>query len=672
MKKAFFLSLLLCVSCWPVLAQIETPIDTTTSPAPAKPVAKPAKSVAKEEKPAVAVKPLTAIDSLLTSEVELNRISETRADERIKLLQEFIKKESNESLKVPAQETLMRAHAALAENQLKQQHIEQAVVEFQKAFAAAPNPITDRAFSIIWAFPNSMSSYGYREEAIAFMRKIEPSFNDQVARLAQISIFYFNSEAGDDAARVLERAIALTPASSQNANAQNAKYYYSLANARIMQLRLRDAAPVFQKAIKLDEKHPYAFAGLAALLRGDGEVEDAISLYKHQLEVVPEHETAHGGLGIAYLLAGNDEEASKELTKQFALTPRDFQLFTQLAYIAISRQDFMRAGKWAELALGVAPNYSWARITMANVLIARGEFLGAEELLSDALARGNKFFTLNMEISKALLLGENYDGAYEQCEKLFTLTPEGEFEIGGVKNRNLKPLIENDHKAALSLPMSISTDEQFRLLEGFFRFKYYLAKINAEKAEITGEATTTNRRQRVEIQVKALDSLSQMLQVNDTRQPFRKLWAAEELLSAGVALERAADLCLEAVKVTDNATLPEGAIRDIPQLDRVARAKLYRARAYHLLGRIKLKQNQNEDAIKYLEAAVQGIDDGAEQRVTISHLATAVQSVGRDDEALALYIKSYNRYDSNATVQKALIENLYRKIHGSLEGLELK
>ncbi|KAF0248025.1 MAG: hypothetical protein FD167_2567, partial [bacterium] len=116
----------------------------------------------------------------------------------------------------------------------------------------------------------------------------------------------------------------------------------------------------------------------------------------------------------------------------------------------------------------------------------------------------------------------------------------------------------------------------------------------------------------------------------------------------------------------------DGSIREAPELDFTKRKELFRARAYHLLGQIRFKQGQLEEASKALKLSVDTFAESAEQRIAISHLATVTQVSGNDKEALNLYIKSYNKYDENATVQKSMIENLYRKIHGSVEGLELK
>jgi tetratricopeptide (TPR) repeat protein len=611
------------------------------------------------------------LDGLLEQQVELGRISEVRADERIKLLEAFIKKGPNSPLVTPAREMMVRARAALAESFLKQQRPEQAIEQFQLAFEQSPQPISDRFFlSFIRVFPATLLSYGYREEAILLMRKFEAAFQQPV-RLEQIGLFYLNADSAEDAARVLGRAIELDP--------KDHKHYQSMANACLIGLKLDEAKQNFQRAITLEPKEPVAYGALAQLYRSEGAYEDAIALYTKQLEVTPEHESAHGGLAITYLLMKNEPMAEAELAKQFAITPRDFRLFTQLAYIACGRGEFARARRWAELALSIAPTYAWARMVMAYLLVTQQDFTTSEELLSDALARGAGFPTIHFELIKTLLLAEDYAGAFEQSERLLTITAEGEFEVrlGGVltaRSRSLKSLLEKERRAALGLPESFTPDSQYSLVENFLRFQFYLSRLQPRtvQTEKAAEGAVQGRRQRMELQVRALEALAQMLGVEDERGPFRKLWAAERLLAADIALEKATELCLDALREADAATRLEGSMREAPDLDRAARKRLFEARANQLVGRVRYKQGQTEEAIKWFELAVKGFGEGAEQRAALRQLASATQAAGRDNEALALYIRGYNPYDENAALQRSLIESLYRKLHGSLEGLDLK
>ncbi|MBL8148682.1 MAG: tetratricopeptide repeat protein [Blastocatellia bacterium] len=605
-----------------------------------------------------------ALDSLLEQQVELVKISETKADERIKLLEAFVKKET--ALSAPAYDLLLRARAAVAENYLKQQVAERAVEEFRKAFEELPKPISDRTFLNIWSFPSTVLRYGYREEAIKLMRDFEAVATDNAARLAQVAVFYLNAEDGEDAGRVMKRAVELDP--------KEGKYFQALASSFLLRLKLDEAAQSYQQAIKLQPKDSASYAGLANIYRSKGELENAEQYYKKQLAITPDHETAHGGLAITYLLGGKEEGlVAEELGKQLAASPRDFRLFAQLAYFLASKQEYQKARRWAELALVSAPTYAWARVAMANVLISQQDYTEAEDLLSDSVARGNNFPTIYFELVKTLLLNENYAGAYEQAERFITIDPEGSFEVNlagfiKTKSKTFKDLLDKEIKATLGLPVNTTTDDQFQLVESFLRFQFYMAKLKSPSTN----GVPASRRQRFDLQVKILESLNQMLSVEDSRKPFRQLWASEQLLLSDIALERAAELCQNAMVSAEEATRLEGSIRDFPELGREARLKLFKARTEHLLGRVRFKQGQLDEARRALKEAASGYSSGVDYRTALWTLAAVELTAGQEREALSLYIRSYNQYDESASIRRSVIENLYRKIHGSLEGLELK
>lgn len=618
------------------------------------------------QKPSVKKEAVTGatLDGLLEMQTELGRLAEVRADERVKQLEALLKHISNQTIDAPVREMLLRARAAVAETHLKQQRPEAAVAEFKKAFEEAARPMNDRVFSAVVAFPAVTLRLGYREEAIGLMRSFEPAFSDSTARLQQVAFFYLNAEAGEDALRVAKQAIELDP--------NDSRLFQALAAAHLLRLRMEDAAEAYQQAIKLNAEDGASYAGLANIYRADGALEEALNLYKKQLEVSPDHESAHGGMALTLLLAKRDNEAAAELAQQLSIGGRDFRLYTQLAYLYAARSDFKRAKGWAELAMQTAPAYAWARIAMANVFLAEQEYEQAEELLSDALARGSSFPTLYFELVKALILAENYVGASEQAEKFVKINEDGEFEVklAGMmpaRSREFRTLLDSERKAALALPEAVTSLEQYRLVEGFLRFNHYLGKMREGI-----ESSQMGRRQRTELQLKAFEALGQILEVADSRRPFRKLWIAERLLLSDVGVERASDIVAEALAESELAVKPEGSLRDLPDLDLQNRLKVFRARAHQLLGRIRLKQDKIQEATELLKRAVEGFTDGAEKRDALWQLAVALQAAGREKEALESFIKAYNRYDINASLRRLQIENLYKKLNnGSLEGLRL-
>ena len=74
--------------------------------------------------------------------------------------------------------------------------------------------------------------------------------------------------------------------------------------------------------------------------------------------------------------------------------------------------------------------------------------------------------------------------------------------------------------------------------------------------------------------------------------------------------------------------------------------------------------------MEHLKRAVTILPEGTPAaRTSLWHLGVALERQDKKAEALSYYIKSYNSGDPDP-VRRAVIEQLYRKVNGSLEGLD--
>jgi tetratricopeptide (TPR) repeat protein len=160
--------------------------------------------------------------------------------------------------------------------------------------------------------------------------------------------------------------------------------------------------------------------------------------------------------------------------------------------------------------------------------------------------------------------------------------------------------------------------------------------------------------------------------LDDGRQPFRMVWAARKLTDSGIALDAAVQLARRAIALADSATEPDGAMRDAPLLDRQGRRAVFLGRAYDALGWALFKKGDIRGALANLTKAVDIYPDNAERKGAMWHLAVAMEEAGDQQRALDLYIASYDPEMPTSSSRKAQIESLYKKINGSLDGLEDK
>jgi hypothetical protein len=168
-------------------------------------------------------------------------------------------------------------------------------------------------------------------------------------------------------------------------------------------------------------------------------------------------------------------------------------------------------------------------------------------------------------------------------------------------------------------------------------------------------------------------AIDEFVNVDDGREPFRKMWIARRLAQKNVLLDRAELLASQALEAASQATEAERSIRDMPSLDRDARLAVFTARGEDTLGLVLLKRGSLEDAIAHLSRGAAGPSNDPDHRSRLWHLGLATQESGKHKEALDLYIRAYDPAAPTAPVRKSVIEQLYRKVNnGSLAGLDEK
>ena len=162
------------------------------------------------------------------------------------------------------------------------------------------------------------------------------------------------------------------------------------------------------------------------------------------------------------------------------------------------------------------------------------------------------------------------------------------------------------------------------------------------------------------------------IRAESSRRSFRTLSIAEKLAQAGVATGLAVELAEQALGLAEVATEPEGSLREFPNYDRNGRLAIFRGRAFSAKGWALFKADKNQEAAAALAWSAQAYGSLPEGRRAMWRLATVKETQGDLKEALDLYIAGYEAPASGSEldVNRTVIESLYRKINGSLEGLD--
>jgi len=595
-------------------------------------------------------------------------------------LRKFIQTNNASEQIQTAREAIVIRRAQLAESALGRNDVERAMENFRRAVAMAPERGADRFFEeTVIRIPFALSARGYRNEAVEIARELERRFAKEPSRLALLGEFFMTIEAPGDAIRALEAASKLA--------GENAKLDRLLGAAYRMGLRLDDAIAKYRLATSLDAKDKRAHYELANLYRARGAYADAIELFRKQLEITPEHSPSYKGMALAYLAQGDEGRMAEALDQARSIggSPEeitgDVYLQTQLAFHYLSQNKLKQAQQAVAAALLVEPRYSWARIAAAEADLANGKYFEAERNLIAARSYAN-FPTLYFTLGKLYLAVDDFDGALEQFSKAFDYSPQGRFtaRLGGVfdaRTDNLKELLSREHQAAIFLAEPPTRDDTFKIAEALVRFNTSLraikAAMNSSSTGETGDGVKGAAENAAEARrglVKEMElAAADFIEAEGSRRSFRTLSVAERLAHAGVSTGLAVELAEQALGLAQAATEPEGSLREYPNYDRNGRLAIFRGRALSAKGWALFKAGKNSEAAAALTESTQAFGSLPEGRRALWRLATVKETQGELKEALDLYISAYDA-GAGSELDRAVIESLYRKINGSLEGLD--
>lgn len=596
--------------------------------------------------------------------------------ERIAELQDFLDEDLPDALADRATEHLVSAEAAYGDERLQAGDIERGVRLLKDAVADAPREMSDKLyFEVVSQLPANLYLRGQSAAAFEAAHAIEKKARDDAKRLLALVPFYLSVEQADEAARLAEAAARLAPDLSAA--------HQALGAARRLQFRLDEAASAYARALELDPKSAPVRRSLADLKRANGKAEEAVALYRELLTADAADRAARTGFVLALFDAGRREEAERELDAALRDDPRNLQLLAGAAYSYAARGDYKRALELAGRAVEIEPRHSWAQVALARALVASNQPLDAE--LALRFARLNaRFPTLDYELANTLAAAGLYEEAAEELARGFTVKgAQVETRLGGrvsASSANFIELLAPERRASLFQPNAADTEENARMLKALLAL--HLALKSADPTAVPDPAA----------EAAAVAAALEFARGDDAMHSFRQLYAASRLLRRGVGARAALELAeaaksgveaaLDVPQATVAATADElrdaralaieqGATPDIPALPRNILSNIVRGRIEELAGWALLRQGRAVEAGAALRRAVAVFPVGSLYwRSALWRLGSALAANNQPSDALGAYVKAY---DPNApdAARLAVIESLYRKLNGSLAGLDL-
>ncbi len=595
-------------------------------------------------------------------------------EERIPKLKAFLEDHPDSKSKLRASELLSSAHAALGDERLKNHDSAGGVAELMLAISEAPLTVTDKFFSgVIAQIPLNLYVRGENAAAIKAAQDVESKFGNDAKHLIALSAFYVRVEQGSEATRLAKQAVQLAP--------DLAEAHQALGLALHVSLRLDEATGEYKRALELDPTAKVARRSLADLLRASGKAEEAVTLYKQQLEADPQDRGSRTGLILSLLDLNRIEEAKPELEKTLSSDPKNLTLLAGAAYWFAAHNDNDTAVVLALQAIRLEPRYSWSQIALARGLIGQRNPLEAERAIRFARQYG-KFPTLDYELANVLVAASLFDEAAEVLRQSFTMkNDEIETRLGGqvpAHNASFLELLAPERRASIFQFTAADSENNAKLLKSLLKFSLAI--------DLESNGGTIN-------EAVAVATAKEFAAGDDPARVFRELYAANRLLQRGIAYQTAfelseaartsaeAGLSIPALTVAVQAdelrpirarAIAGGGTPDIPESPRNVLSNLLRGRIEDTSGWARLNQDKLDDAVDHLKRAIAILPEGTPAAHTsLWRLAVALERQDKKSEALSYYIKAYNA-GAPDPARRAVIEQLYRKVNGSLDGLDEK
>ena len=595
--------------------------------------------------------------------------------ERIEKLKVFLDAHPRSTLRPYAIELLIAARAALGDEKLKAGDAEGGVAEFNEALILTPDQMSEALYSrVISQIPINLYMRGQRSTSREAARLIEAKVKDDAKRLLPLAGFYLAIEEADEAARLAERAIQLVP--------DMAAAHQVLGASRHIALRLDEAATEYARAVELDPKLASAKRSLADLRRAAGKGEEALALYREQLANDPTDKPARAGVVLSLLDIGKREEAEAELASALKADAGDLPLLVGASYWYAAHGEPLRAQELATKAIEIEPRYTWAHIALARALVAQKHAPDAEGVLRFARTYGN-FPTLDYELASALAASGLYEEAAAELARSFTIK-DGQIETrlaGRVPARGsgFLELLAPERRAGIFQFSAADTEANARMLKGLLIVSSVLSMNGDLQGSVDRSLLASGQQD--------------FLAGEDALRAYRQIYVAGRLLQRGVELQTAIDLSEAAAGGVEAAlTIPAPTLAVMADELRDARARatsarqglpvtevqpnvlanILRGRIEDLIGWASFNQDKRTEALTHLRRAISVLPENTIWwRKAQWHLGATLDASGNQQEALAAYLKSYNPYSPDP-VRRAIIESLYRKVNGSLDGLDSK
>lgn len=229
------------------------------------------------------------------------------------------------------------------------------------------------------------------------------------------------AQAGDDdgAIAAYDKVLAINPAQtpSRLARAEAHRRAGHIDAARA------DYQAILVDALPDDPLRRDAAARQASLLRGAGNLDDAIDALRDTLRHAGPSSQVYTELGLVYLAQGREELADLVLRKALDLDGKDPAAQNALALLALRQGRSQEAFDRFDRATALDPGYLDARFNEASVLLDAGDYIRAQQALDTVVGKRPDDWEAQVALGVALRGQKNFDGARQAWQTVVDHAP---------------------------------------------------------------------------------------------------------------------------------------------------------------------------------------------------------------------------------------------------------
>jgi tetratricopeptide (TPR) repeat protein len=151
----------------------------------------------------------------------------------------------------------------------------------------------------------------------------------------------------------------------------------NLAAALREQGRVDEAILHFQKAVQINPADAEAHYNLGATLHQKGSIDEVIAQFEQALQIDPDYAEAHDNLGNALFEKGNVDDAITHYQQGLRIKPDNANIHNNLGLALLQKGRLDEAIAQYEQALQIKSDYADAHNNLATALLKKGDITGA-------------------------------------------------------------------------------------------------------------------------------------------------------------------------------------------------------------------------------------------------------------------------------------------------------